>query len=358
MGNYFITSFADVENDSYAERFHQDLVREVEQQAGAIIAAELCRGGNSPETNRPLMADASVMVSLCSPHYYADRGCGYDWALFERRLGRVPAARTPYGPSARVLVRWRPVSPPLGLPRPRVNSADAAALYARIGLEGVMIERGWDSDEYYAALRQIAAEVRGGREVSPPVLPARDSLDVQPAFPLADPVDLPAPRRPDPEAAAQPRIFISYAHDKNDPGHKKRVAALATLLRRNGVNAVLDQDAARQPQNWARWMDTECEAADFIVMVASPAYKRRAELREVKGVGRGVMWEGSYIWDYVYDNPREWQRRVLRVVFPEHGERDLPKFPGSTSTTYYAIDPERGGHDLDLLLDYVLGRTS
>ncbi|WP_369169522.1 hypothetical protein AB5J49_17265 [Streptomyces sp. R28] len=62
---------------------------------------------------------------------------------------------------------------------------------------------------------------------------------------------------------------------------------------------------------------------------------------------------GSYIWDYAYDHPQTWHRHILRIVFPEHSAADLPRLPGSSSVTYYPVDPETEEGKLDLLLGYI-----
>jgi hypothetical protein len=73
---------------------------------------------------------------------------------------------------------------------------------------------------------------------------------------------------------AAPRVFISYAHESAE--HREAVRALWLFLRANGVDAQLDQLAAGQRQDWTLWMEKEIAAADHILVVASPAYRRRA----------------------------------------------------------------------------------
>ncbi|MFE2966898.1 toll/interleukin-1 receptor domain-containing protein [Streptomyces sp. NPDC059340] len=82
-----------------------------------------------------------------------------------------------------------------------------------------------------------------------------------------------------------PRVFISYAHEAGDGAHADRVRALWILLRRHGIDARLDRPAAERPQDWAAWMQREFEAADHVLTIASPAYKRRAKGAEAPGVG-------------------------------------------------------------------------
>jgi hypothetical protein len=379
MPNYFVTSFAHAENTSYAWRFHGDLAREVEEQTGGRIRAESCRGGQG-DANAALVARAGVLVALCSPQYYADRGCGADWALFQHRLDLVPAQWRPAVPPARVLVRWLPADPPNGLPEAPVIGADLLDDYARRGLYGVMRtpgwnagqqrrSSGWNSDQYRNALRKLAALVCAGFEHRPPALFPEDIPELPQAFPRA--ATVPPPRLAEPTAQApvpppreptdgrrKPRVFISYAHEEGDDGaHERRVRALYQRMCEGGVDVCVDQIAPAGPKFWPRWMHEEYKKSTFVVVIASPAYKRRAEQTEVPGRGNGVAFEADYILQERYSN-REWYRRILLVTFPGYSHADLPAFLGEGAVSYYRIDPDTGEGDLPDLLDYVLGRTS
>ncbi|MDT7846136.1 toll/interleukin-1 receptor domain-containing protein [Streptomyces justiciae] len=356
MSNFFITSFAQAENENYVWRFHGDLTRAVRDRSGHEIVTEICRGGRG-SANSDLVARAGVLVALCSPSYYADPGCGRDWALFQHRLGFVPAQRGPAPAATPVLVRWLPAEPPAGLPRAPVLT-DPHDVYARKGLFTVIDDLGWNSGEYATALQELAERVCAGYKNRPPDLPAADRPAPPQAFPAAHTV--PGPRSASPSAPppqSGPRVFLSYAHAAAQPGHADSVLALADLLKRRGINARTDHEAAQEPQIWRLWMQEELDAADYILTVASPEYRVRAEQRRRGGVGLGVTWEGSYVLDEVYENPQTWVKRVIRVILPPYGRDDLPVFPGSASATYYRIDPSPAAapaHDqLDALVRYL-----
>ncbi len=140
-------------------------------------------------------------------------------------------------------------------------------------------------------------------------------------------------------SADGPRVFISYAHEADGGVHAERVRALWVLLRKHGIDARLDRSAAERPQDWAAWMQREIEAADYVLTIASPAYKRRVEGWEEPGVGEGVAWEAGLIKDVVYRNPTAWYERILRVVLPEVSREDLPAFLGGHTVTHYTVDP-------------------
>ncbi|GGW44010.1 hypothetical protein GCM10010503_20880 [Streptomyces lucensis JCM 4490] len=362
MASCFVTSFAAAENPAYAARFHDDLAEEVSRLLGRKVDARKCDHTLSADERGSLVAEAGVLVVLCSPDYYLDEGCLDDWKLFQRRLDHVPARRRPARPPERVLVRWHRIDElPGGRPRPPMLTGDVMAPYNKVGLYRVVRNQGPDSSAYRHVLRELAAAVRKGLTAALPPLPAAERV--------ARTAPLPPPRQPSvrtsltaavqqaPQTAvtalreSAPLVFVSYAHD--DARHSAEVSSLAQLLKDAGLTVVLDQDVAHEPQIWLRWMADNLEAADFILTVASPAYRRRLKQREQPGKGMGATWEGGYVLDQVYGNPGTWQKRILRVLFPRFGEEALPDFPGSRSATVYLIDPVTGQGDLDQLLGYL-----
>jgi hypothetical protein len=51
-----------------------------------------------------------------------------------------------------------------------------------------------------------------------------------------------------------PKVFISYSHDSQE--HKKWVLDLATRLRNNGVDAIIDQWELRAGDDLPHFMET------------------------------------------------------------------------------------------------------
>jgi hypothetical protein len=99
--------------------------------------------------------------------------------------------------------------------------------------------------------------------------------------------------------AAPPRVFISYSHDS--PEHQDQVLELADRLRADGVDAIIDQYVQSPPEGWPAWCEAEIDKADFVLMVCTEIYLPRVRRNEEPGVGRGVLWEGRLIYQYVYD---------------------------------------------------------
>ncbi|MGV9391429.1 TIR domain-containing protein [Streptomyces olivaceus] len=355
MTNYFVTCFAADENPTYTARFHQDLTEAVARLVGRHIDTAMCRGEHG-DTRPPPVADAGVFVALCSPAFYQDSGCGADWALFEYRLGQVPALWRPPVPKARVLVRWKPADPPLGMPRTPVVSGEVTDDYALIGLYGIA-RKGFRLDAYRCAVEEIAAVVCAGHEHSPPTVPTGEPLDLAPSFPasqacspVGEQASVPGPRSPE-EAQARPIVFLSYAHEKDGGQHQGRVKALHDWLAVKGVEVRLDLTAHQEgPQHWARWMRDQFKQANFVVVIVSPAYKRRAEHEESPGEGDGVGFEADYIIEE-RQRDRRWYRRILLVIFPEYSKEDLPDF--LRGVTVYKLDPETEKGQLWDLLTYI-----
>jgi hypothetical protein len=134
------------------------------------------------------------------------------------------------------------------------------------------------------------------------------------------------------------RVFVSYAHAADDPGHAEQVRRLWEFLRSCGIDARLDRLAAGHRQDWSLWMANEIRAADVILVIASRAYRERAEDSGDPTVGRGVQWEARLIRNAFYRDQRVVDRFVP-VVLPGQSVEGVPDFLAPyTSTVYYVSD--------------------
>ena len=118
-----------------------------------------------------------------------------------------------------------------------------------------------------------------------------------------------------------PRIFISYSHDSDS--HRASVLALANHLRQDGLNCTIDQYInGFPPEGWQRWMETQIEQADFVLVVCTPLYLKRYRGLDDDG-GRGVTFEGVVISQTLYD---AYHRNTKFVpVLPDEGDfEDVP----------------------------------
>ncbi len=86
--------------------------------------------------------------------------------------------------------------------------------------------------------------------------------------------------------AKNPKVFISYSHDS--PEHKQWVSELAAGLRRNGVDAILDQWHLGPDDNVSRFMERGIRDSDRILVICTDSYVRKANADEV-GIGYESM---------------------------------------------------------------------
>lgn len=123
--------------------------------------------------------------------------------------------------------------------------------------------------------------------------------------------------------SAAPRVFISYSHDSRE--HCARVLNLAQQLRRDGIAAELDQFHSHELKHWPRWCEEQMrpENADFVLCVCTLEYAQRVEGNVLPDVGKGVFWEGTLIYNELYDakgNPR-----CVPVLLDGSNDADIPR---------------------------------
>ncbi len=99
--------------------------------------------------------------------------------------------------------------------------------------------------------------------------------------------------------AAPPRVFISYSHDSAE--HRDRVLDLASRLRDDGIDAMIDQYVQFPPEGWPNWCEAQIRRADFVLMVCTEVYLRRVNGEEEPGKGHGIRWEGHLNNQHLYD---------------------------------------------------------
>ncbi|WP_410618202.1 SEFIR domain-containing protein [Amycolatopsis sp. cmx-8-4] len=140
----------------------------------------------------------------------------------------------------------------------------------------------------------------------------------------------------EPGARKTPRVFITYSHDSER--HKAQVREFATFLRdESGIDVRLDQWADDGRRDWSLWAIEQLDKADFVLVIASPDYKRRAEGAEVPGQGRGAQFEAAMIRDNITKDLPSATRRFLPVVLPGRSVDEIPVFLNAHSTTRYEI---------------------
>lgn len=107
-------------------------------------------------------------------------------------------------------------------------------------------------------------------------------------------------------------VFFSYTHDSDE--HKAAVLALAQRLRREAIDARIDQLIMSPPEGWPAWMEREISRADFVLSICTEPYRRRAEGEEEPGKGKGAIWESHLIRKFLYEGSAM-NHRFIPVVF-------------------------------------------
>ena len=99
----------------------------------------------------------------------------------------------------------------------------------------------------------------------------------------------------------------------------------------------MDLPAGEQRQNWPQWMTHEVRAAEWVLVIASREYKRRAEGEAGPAEGRGVQWEALQIQERIYVDQHTGLRKVVPVVLPGQSPADIPVWLAPSSTMYYVV---------------------
>ena len=93
-------------------------------------------------------------------------------------------------------------------------------------------------------------------------------------------------------------VFISYSQDSLS--FADQVLSFANKLRREGIDAILDQYEEAPSEGWPRWMENSINRADYVIVIGSKGYYDKIYGNVELGKGRGVKWEGNLIYQKLY----------------------------------------------------------
>lgn len=125
------------------------------------------------------------------------------------------------------------------------------------------------------------------------------------------------------EGEVHPKALISYTHDSVE--HKIRVLDLSNRLVEEGIDCHIDQYVPFPPQGWPRWMLHELKEANFVLVVCTETYQRRALGYEEAGRGLGANWEGLVITQELYSGGAV-NTKFVPVVFSQEDTQFIPVF--------------------------------
>ena len=132
-------------------------------------------------------------------------------------------------------------------------------------------------------------------------------------------------------------VFISYSHDSS--AHAERVLRLADRLNREGLDCHLDQYQESPPEGWPQWMERQLERVDYVLVVCTETYLRRAKGEEPPGVGQGVKWEATLSYQHLYAADSR-NTRFIPVLFEPSDTAFIPTPLGGA--TYYCVADDAG----------------
>lgn len=113
------------------------------------------------------------------------------------------------------------------------------------------------------------------------------------------------------------RVIISYSHDT--PEHSQRVLQLAQQLRNDGIDCRIDQFETKPNEGWPLWMKRQVEQADFVLIVFSERYFRRARGEELPSIVERSLWESVLIRNETYFP--DLNSKVVPVVLKQEDEK-------------------------------------
>ncbi len=113
-----------------------------------------------------------------------------------------------------------------------------------------------------------------------------------------------------------PKVFISYSHDSIT--HKKWVLDLATRMRNNGIDAIIDQWELQLGDDLPHFMETHLANSDKIIMVCTENYVEKAN-NGTGGVGYEKMIITSNLLKKIDEN------KIIPII-RQVSTTDLPTF--------------------------------
>lgn len=122
-----------------------------------------------------------------------------------------------------------------------------------------------------------------------------------------------------------PSVFVSYSHDNED--HRAWVLQLATRLRHNGVDTILDRWNLDLGKDVAAFIERGLSESNRVLCICSENYVRKANLK-VGGVGyeKRIMTA-----EIMADLDTDW---VIPVIRDNAGKDLVPTFFGGVASMW------------------------
>jgi SEFIR domain len=133
------------------------------------------------------------------------------------------------------------------------------------------------------------------------------------------------------------KVFISYAHQSQKLSDN--VLELSDYLRKKGIDSEIDQYEEAPPEGWPKWMMRQIQEADFVLVVCSELFYKRANDCSGDSDGLGVKWETSLILQQLYSMNTN-NKKFIPVIFEQSESKYIP-LPLEPYTYYSLSDPSK-----------------
>ncbi|MET8685136.1 TIR domain-containing protein [Streptomyces sp. NPDC004732] len=235
---FFYTSCVRADGWPALTRFHTHLEYQLRIQEGFGVSGVLGATTEPESAREGGVTRAGVMIALYSPRYFADRGAGLEWAVFDARMRHHEDIRGVPARGCLVPLCWKPVADgqaPEDV-RTSVEGPGAFDWLRQYGLESLAASpRAEDKVRYYALLEQLAKTIAEAGRTELERLDLADARELAPAFGSA--------------SAAQ----AGQSADAGGESWSRRREILDTEpLQREPGSVAISYVGADQP--WADWM--------------------------------------------------------------------------------------------------------
>lgn len=136
------------------------------------------------------------------------------------------------------------------------------------------------------------------------------------------------------------KAFVSYSWDNED--HKIWVCELATCLRNDGVDVILDQWHTTPGDQLPEFMERAVRESDYVLIVCTHKYKERSDNRQ-----GGVGYEGDIMSAEVFTTRN--QRKFIPILRQKKPKNSLPNWLSGKYYIDLSDSPYKQRHYDDLI---------